>query len=491
MALISLALCAYMTHRSPSAAFYLLPSRAWELLFGAIVFLSENRLRGMIRTRYSVLLGAVGLALILWPAFILTPQAAVPWPWAVPTVIGTMLLLGVVSRRDPVGELLGSPLVVPFGLISYSAYLWHQPILAFSRMIFPYTLNTASLLLLLGVSWGIAALSYRFIEQPFRRRHFWHRLPLFGGTALLLAFIGGIGVIGWKTHGLPGRFDQRQLALAGMGAAAAERSLICMASDAELLPRRKPCVGGLSGQRRVAIMGDSHAAALADGIVPIAKAGGWRFISYARAGCAPVLDSSVLVPEMIRCGPYNRATLRRILADPEIDTVVLAGRWRFGIEHMYFDNGEGGIESSPKVQPADAKTERRMETAWRDTVDRIGRAGKRVLLVYPVPEMGWDVPGMLLKQSMLGVHWSDASVSQAIFRKRNERAYRLLDRLGNDQFVSRIYPERALCNTFVPERCAAQVEGKMFYFDDDHLAPLGARLVFARSAHVFSLGLPH
>ena len=106
-------------------------------------------------------------------------------------------------------------------------------------------------------------------------------------------------------------------------------------------------------------------------------------------------------------------------------------------------------------------------------------SGRRVVLIYPVPEMGWDVPSRLSKIYRVNHSISppDASTSYSRFLERNKKAYDALDAIGQHQNLIRIKPENILCNTYVKERCIAQLNGVSLYYDNNHLSDAGARLI--------------
>lgn len=153
----------------PMRNFFMLPTRGWELLSGAILALNINRIRPYVEARVRLrtfleFLGVFGLAhgVLLIDKGYPSPGLAV-----VPTVLGTVLLLASMSQQSIIGRILAGKLAVGIGLVSYSAYLWHQPIFAFARL----SQNQNSTITLIGliiVTLFLAYLSWRYIEKPFR-----------------------------------------------------------------------------------------------------------------------------------------------------------------------------------------------------------------------------------------------------------------------------------------------------------------------------------
>lgn len=213
----SLILAEYLSARMPSANFYLLPTRAWELLAGsltALYLLRRNTPQGWL----AEILGLAGIAAIVFA--ILVYDAATPFPslWAVVPVLGTVAVILAASPATVVGKLLGTAPFVGIGLISYSAYLWHQPLFAFARLLHPDQHPSQSVMLALaGAALVLAWLSWRFIERPFRQKGSFSRKRIFALSGLSSAALAGIGTFAILSNGAPQRFPEGQRAWVGTG----------------------------------------------------------------------------------------------------------------------------------------------------------------------------------------------------------------------------------------------------------------------------------
>jgi peptidoglycan/LPS O-acetylase OafA/YrhL len=162
---LSLAGSEWLYRVDPEANFYLLPTRAWELLMGSLcAILTLNR--GPQRNNA---LALIGLILILGSVFVYDKTTPFPSLWAVPPVLGTGLVLVFATHGTWVARLLSMRGFVGIGLISYSAYLWHQPLFALARLRDPVEPSLSLMMGLAFVSLGLAYLSWRFVEQPARQ----------------------------------------------------------------------------------------------------------------------------------------------------------------------------------------------------------------------------------------------------------------------------------------------------------------------------------
>lgn len=218
--LSSFGLCLWAAVIDPVANFLMLPTRAWQLGAGALAALHQPALLRLAGRARAALVG-MAFAMVLAPLWLLSEAEPLPGlPTLVP-VTGAALLLALGDGNSLVGRLLSCKAMRAIGLISYSAYLVHQPVLAMARIL---SLAEPSPLFMLGLIpaiLGLAALSWRFVEQPFRRpaRHGgWPRLRLYGLTAGVAAPLLALGLVLHFGSGMPHRFPELETDKAGFGA---------------------------------------------------------------------------------------------------------------------------------------------------------------------------------------------------------------------------------------------------------------------------------
>ncbi len=144
---------------------------------------------------------------------VLTYDAATPFPslWAMAPVLGTVAIIVAASPATLVGKVLGTAPFVGIGLISYSAYLWHQPLFAFARLLDPdHHPQQGIMLLLAGAALILAWLSWRFVERPFRRRDAFTRKRLFALSGIASSTLSAIAAVVILSGGLPQRYPEQQ-----------------------------------------------------------------------------------------------------------------------------------------------------------------------------------------------------------------------------------------------------------------------------------------
>ena len=204
----SLTLAQMESRSTPEAAFFLLPGRAWELSMGSMLaFYLANRPAIGCPRPVAEFLGILGLVLIGYAIFTFDELTPFPSLYALIPTLGVALLLLFADSQTSAGKFLGCRLLVGIGLISYSAYLWHQPIFAFFRHQATSEPEPLMMIALAVGSLGLAYLSWRFVEQPFRARDLVERRStVFGlaGVASLAFLLIGLG--GHFSHGFEGRY---------------------------------------------------------------------------------------------------------------------------------------------------------------------------------------------------------------------------------------------------------------------------------------------
>ena len=323
--LASLALSTFLTSTGPTANFFLLPTRAWELLIGAVLAL--GRLPTVQSRWLGEVLGALGLAMIAYAVFIFDETTPFPGLSALLPCLGSGLLIyvGRSSARPLATSLLSLRPFVFIGLISYSLYLVHWPIVSFARDQSLDHPTTAETLMIVVASFLLAALSWRFVEQPFRKPRPAVTQPrlLFGGVASIAVF-AVVGALGIATNGFPARMqDFTAVTIDGheywnQGKCFLDRNPDYRKWSAEL------CTLTQADGPEVLLWGDSFAAHYVPGIVASSPRIPARILQYTAAGCPPIL--SYFSYARPRCAEFNANALR-IIAERNIKAVILSARW--------------------------------------------------------------------------------------------------------------------------------------------------------------------
>lgn len=484
---ISLAAAEWKASQGSTAAFYLLPMRAWEFMLGAFVAWSVTR--APQRALVSEATAITGLALLAASIAIYTPGTRFPGLSAIVPCLGSALVIFSGVHRQPlVTAPLRSAPFVGLGLVSYSLYLWHWPLLVMARQVAQTSLSWPITIAVLSTSLAFAYVTWRWVERPFRRPpKSGFALRRMAPAAATLAILLTLGLALALTHGLPGRVPA---SIRATQAAALDENPLggrCQATRPADFPTVAPCTirpagaGASKGDDYdVLIWGDSHADALAPGIAKWAAALGLSTRQASRTSCPPLLGVQVMTEATgvdTACMEFNRRMVAEIADNDRLRYVVLAGRWARYVEGTPYRNEDGaplwlnldGSESRRTVLDSAAA----LEISARLTVETIraaGPKGLRVIVILQTPEMGIDVPVCLAQRRLLRLSIEPCeSVSLEDFQRRAKSSTVALRSLDGQAVL--IDPSTVLCLEGV---CRVERGNQTLYRDDDHLSTAGA-----------------
>jgi len=312
-------------HHHPSATFFFLPTRAWEMSLGGLLCFVPPPAR--LPRLLAELVGWSALAAMLGASLAFT--AATPFPGAaalLPCVAAAVLIWMNAACSTSVARLLAAKPLVFVGLISYSLYLWHWPLFAFSRYWHDAELPVATRWLLLAATAIAATLSWRFVEVPCRNgRNSQSPAGVFGAAALALGCaLLCAGLIVWH-RGLQWRASpevQRYHLTASSDPYRHEIS-VDQAERGDF-----PVLGDPNGPMSCILWGDSHAMAVMAGLDAACKSLGFRAYQATHSSTPPVVDM-VYASQfgLNRLAPqFNAATLN-FIRTKRIPVVFLSGRW--------------------------------------------------------------------------------------------------------------------------------------------------------------------
>ena len=478
VAIGSLALSIAMVAWKPSAAFYLLPTRAWELMLGGLLAL--GLIPGPKRESITTVASLLGVALILTPVILYTSATPFPGLAAVPPVVGTMLIIWA-GGSGPIGRALSWSPVVAVGQASYSIYLWHLPIFAFAEYLVANRLTVAAGLALSALSVLLGFLSLRFIELPFRRsgpRAARERQALIAFCGMPL--IAALGIIVMLTNGAPNRLSPSARQIIDAPNDKTRHHAECMTLDARVIPAAEACHLGQAGAIPEALLlGDSHSMVTATALEEAALRRRKSFLFAAVADCPSGLGFQVVTEERSSslgyCATYNREMLTLALESPNIRTVVISSRWtnwRIGEPANSADfpspppllRDALGSASSPNENKA------KWERGFLLLIAKLVAAEKKVVIVGPLPEPQFNVPHRLHVQSF-GIAPPIHAIAKAHYQLRHRAILEFFDTI-KEPGVSFVWPVRMICKD---DTCPIIENGKPVYFDHNHLSVYGAR----------------
>ncbi|HUP92440.1 MAG TPA: acyltransferase family protein [Solimonas sp.] len=465
-----------LTPRAPSLAFYLLPTRAWELMLGAL--LAIGAIPASPRPALNVAASFGGLALILFAIFAYSSSTDFPGVAALAPALGAALVIyGGQSGRQPLRWLEWRP-AVAIGLISYSLYLWHWPVLAMLRYWTMGPVAVNPLLAAVAFSTLAAAVSWRWIENPVRRRAvFGTRQAAFAAAAAVVVLTVGIGALGYFSQGLPQRMSPDVSALGSTKARFALRApdrTRCLRVKIEALRNDDLCVIGQRSAERgpsFVLWGDSHAETFRGPLAELAgQTGEWGYF-IGGSSCPPMLGVTRLDRKSGALCTALNAEIPGWLARHNIHKVVLGARWALYVSGLRYQNEEGnpvvlspdGVKGNPEV----------VQAALRNTLETFDRAGVQTFIISGIPEIGVNVPRAMALQRHLDRHVSFAPTRDD-YLERNGAALAMLKQASAGlSSVTLLHPYELLCAPGLAH-CQTERDDQPLYSDDDHLSLRGA-----------------
>lgn len=465
----------WLSISKPAVAYYLLPARSWELAVGAII--AAGVIPKIKSKLLSELAPAFGVGLIVFSLFWIRSDMVFPGWVALMPCLGAGIVIHAGGRSWVAQRILSAQPMVYVGLLSYSLYLWHWPVLAFLRV------RTASIhldplvaVLAIALTVFLAWLSWRFIERPFRNPRSMSAnkmLSLLGVGSFIVILVGSASI---ATSGFPSRLTKpAQIALDASKDVDPLRDFCQGTGD-----RSKCRFGNPALPVTYAIVGDSHAAALRTAVETSEIMGDAAGTLY-WAGACPLLEGASLKnhPGRTNCASFKSAVWKEIEANSDLDTIILAGRWPFQITGWLPETAGSyrmWLEDDLTTQTSIEENLAVFKRSLSRTLDRLTDLGKNVYIIGAVPEPGFDVPQTVAMAKQRG-----SEVPRGIRRDNVER------RAGtSDQIISALVRNRENVMVFSiwphfcgKEWCAIEQSGVPLYYDDDHLSVTGAKMMGA------------
>jgi len=518
VAVVSFALSLLITYVMPLAAYFSLPTRAWQLAVGALVALTADQWHRLPALPAKIT-GWIGLAMILLACTYFTPDIPYPGTAALLPVLGTALLIGAgcATPSQGAGRVLAWSPMRAAGRLSYSWYLWHWPVLVFAPVLVGHPLGLVGKVVAVLVSGGLGMLTLRFIETPLRYGARLRRSPraslAVGGVATAVAACAGAVLLVWVSSipvpipvgrgaqaaaltitPAPGPtgdsieaydaavqnvFAQVQAAVASSAEVNAVPSNLSpsLADAAAELPAmmfngclRLPfqagqpecAMGDTASSTTVALVGDSHASMWIPAFQQIGAQRPWRIETLAKAAC-PLMDLPIanrfvsgLVEYIQHCEQWRGQILARLRAEHPRLIVLTMFRGYVG------SHSNGWLSGFTSYDPA-----------WIDSLTRVVQqlrgTGAKVLVLGPIPYLNTSVP------SCLSEHLDDATACSppmsTAFNRPGIAAESAAVKAGGGQYAELA---ELFCTT---NRCPVIVGNTLVYVDAGHVTLEYSRLL--------------
>ncbi|WOE75292.1 acyltransferase family protein [Alterisphingorhabdus coralli] len=455
----SLGWAEYAARVWPTANFYLLPSRIWELAAGVIcaLWLRQGGREKIAQKSRTVINAAAiaGLGLIAASIFLFTAATPIPSLLALMPVGGTALIIVFATRQSWVGKGLSFRPLVAIGLISYGAYLWHQPILAYYR-IKSFHHDTVTLCLLLLLSLVLAWISYYLVERPMRHTLLKGRspLPFLGLSLAALALLIAIGL--WGRYMPPQLPHESRYGVATSAGNGNDWRMHYAASENE------------DREAGIILYGDSQAQQYAAALLTRARDRQASFDYLGAPSCIGFGDLFSLVRGTIarQCRDNHRAMRTALEKHPD-RVLVIAQDWTAPLA----DSKGTRLGSSGAGKDAMAASELRKR--FTDFIEDLPES-RKVIIIGQVPTARAALEtmehGPARCQQYVDAECPDHYPRRhGLMRDFNSAMAKLAAKHSNIIFID---PYAVLCDS---THCFIRRDGAFIYYDDQHLTPYAAR----------------
>ncbi|MDL2408251.1 acyltransferase family protein [Rhizobium calliandrae] len=455
----SLALCFYLVAQNPSAVFYLLPTRSWEMAIGS--------LGALLPTRPLVSAALMKLRLPALAVLLLAPTGL-----AHPVVDAALICLATLALLlAPTQDNVMVRGMARIGDVSYSLYLIHWPVLVYVRAV--WLAEPPALAIYTAVAFSfIGSLGlYSFVEEPFRRGYVMSRVRLVSGLAaasILLAFSPSVAIATTER-----KFDFATVRRINYG----------LGRECDFKPGPPPQDVPKSCQTtskpELLVWGDSFAMALVPGLAKtIGEAG---LAQLTMSGCFPAIGVAAVSKELASpfsrafgedCIAFNDRVLAILRNRPEISTVAISSPFDTPVSNEFMV-----LKRSGETLTDDEASLYITVEGIKALVKDVRALGKRVVVVAPPPVGNFDIGDCLERKArgaiILG-RYSGCEIYVSEYRRRRARTLELLNEVGLKADVGVVSYHNFLCDGTT---CKTEIDGKFLYRDSGHLSYEGSEII--------------
>ena len=488
--IFSILLADWGSKNYPSATFYFLHSRAWELIAGSFLAFSEiyqHYKKNNLITQNS--LSFIGFFIILFSIIFGKTHFPHPSFYTLAPVLGVCLVILFSNKNTFISKILSTKFFVGTGLISYSLYLWHYPIFAFARINELDPGNILNFLTLIIPIIILSILTYFFIEKPSRNRETKFKIIL-SSIFFLLIIIITLNLLVINKDGFKKRMPPL---LQGINFNTPPWKLLKNDNNEICHNKKNGCVFNPSSKKKIFMIGDSHSAALMFNLKDRVVKRNYSFTTFTLDGCLyfkgfNLINKHTKIIDK-KCNNDYFLELDNMLKNQQNSIIILSGRFPLYLNNSRFDNQEGGVENGdwPYLYHSLGQFNN-IQSSFRNSIQTISKNNK-IILIYPIPEVGLNIKDKILATSQKNVflkenyNFDDFLKPKKVFTtsyntyiQRTKSSFDLLNSIKGKN-IYKIYPHELFCNNQIKNRCMTHNNEHIFYWDDDHTSLQGSKMI--------------
>lgn len=457
--------CAYATIAWPRSAYYLLPTRAWEMMFGGIAYLYPLSLKNSQKK----ILELLGIGLIIGSYIFISNKTSWPGHLALLPVLGAYLLI-IANNQNSV--FTNNAVFQAIGKWSYSIYLWHWPVVVFGYYveINNWWIYGIPLSILFGY------LSHRFIESykwtPWQE---WRHIAAVKPVWMILS-IGAFALFIHLTAGYEKHYSEA--ILTATKAQQHKNPYNCMTPQGDESVLLAHCYIGNKNNIKAVLIGDSHADSLTTSIVSTLNLKEDGILAFVRVLCPFVINAKSNRDNEI-CYKENFARIEEVRKSYAGVPIIVISRWPV---YVYGQSDPKRIingDNRPSMYFGEVKHMNESELLQefsKNLTETLCTLPKNspVYVTQPIPEMGRNIPVSMSKALILGKTNTDFSIDREMYLEKNAKVRNIVADAATKCGTTVLDPSEILCQS---GRCIADHQGKPIYYDGDHLNEYGSELL--------------
>ena len=471
------------------SGFYLLPARISQFLIGFLIakIYIDNNGASLFSSNLKYLF-YISVLIIIYFIFFISDKNLFPSHIIVLIALCVLIIIYSSSFNIINKNFLENKVLVSFGKISYSLYLWHYPIFVYANYL-DFLNNNLNKSLFLLLSIIISYFSYNFYEKKFRYDYSIKKTIIvssFLGFAVIIYASLSLYYSGYKNR-VPEIFSKNYQSI--IYELKDKNNKICYDRKYDFCHLNKE-----NNLVKIAVVGDSHTAILTSKLNQLKK---YELISMNNTGCYYLPNFSLTnhnnIVEYDRCNSELQLLRKKQLESLEDYYIIIGGRLPLYLSGKKFDNQEGGVEGGNWKK---LRQKNKNSDFIKDMIEPIKFLSKKnkIILIYPIPELGWDINKKFfndLNKNILKIeeefkkNFPIISTSYDVYLQRNMASFEILDKIKGDN-IYRIYPHKFFCNTLIKGRCVANDKENLYYIDTDHLSDFSANMITNKIISVIS-----
>ncbi len=478
---ISLGLADWGSRNYPSFNFYVLPTRGWEVLAGSILAYFEITLgHRSNHQKLNLIMPSLGLLLIIHSILFFHDEMFHPSLYTLSPIVGVCLIIWFSSKNELTTKVISTKLFLGIGLISYSLYLWHYPIFVFSK-ITELTQGSIFKKLLIGITILILSiLTYYFVERPSRNKKNKFKL-IFSLIILSMSILitYNFNVI-WKDG-----YKIRGPEILSKNLVEQPWAMLKNSQEKICYDNIDGCKFNKSSNKKIYIIGDSHIGSLIFDLKDKVIKKDYQFNISTFGGCLYYPDFNLVEVKSMkvseRCNNRYFQKLKETLSKEKNSIIIFGGRFPLHISNHFFNNKKDSLGKEWHKKFVALGQYDTIEESFKTEILKLSKNNK-IILIYPIPEVGWNPNQKILSQWTKRNKFSknfileNKTTNYEVYKDRTKSSFELLNSIKGKN-IYKIYPHELFCDTIIKNRCITHDDKNIFYSDKNHPSIKGAEMI--------------